>query len=391
MTMLRFRGGNVVVGQSIWPDVAIHVEDGRTSSLNRLEGDDRHAVDLAGGWLMPGFIDAQINGGGGVLFNDETNVDGISAIGAAHARFGTTGFLPTLISSGPDKIAQALEAVDAAIDAGVPGVLGVHIEGPFLNPARNGIHDAASLRRLDPETLALLCRPRRGVVMVTLAPELVDFADIRTLGAAGVRVSAGHSEATYAEAIGAFDAGVSAVTHLFNAMPAMRQREPGLAGAALDDPRPWCGVICDGFHVAPAMVRLALRARPADRMMLVTDAMPTVGSNDNTFVLQGRMIHVMDGLCAYEDGTLAGAHLAMSQAVAHVVREIGADPVQAAALAATNPAAFLRCSGDRGTIAAGLRADFAWLDSDFEPVKTFIGGEERDTPEERQRESSHIG
>src|SRR5439155_22863219 len=176
--------------------------------------DASDAVDLGGGWVLPGFIDTQVNVGGGVLFNDSLNVDGIAAIGAAHARFGTTGFLPTLISEDMKAIAAALEAVDAAIEAGIPGVLGAHIEGPVLNPARKGIHDAAKFRRLDEALVAVLTKPRRGRVVLTVAPECVELADIRTLTRAGVIVSAGHTDATFEQAEAAFEAGVSGVTHL---------------------------------------------------------------------------------------------------------------------------------------------------------------------------------
>ena len=310
----------------------------------------------------------------GCCSHDHTDVEGIRAIGAAHARYGTTGFLPTLISEEPARIAVALDAVDAAIDAGVPGVVGVHIEGPILNPARKGIHDAAKFRLLDPAIVALLTMPRRGRVMVTLAPELVSIDNLRTLVAAGVIVSAGHSDADYATMIAAFDAGLSGVTHLFNAMAPLHQREPGLVGATLDDPRPWSGLIVDGVHVAAPVLRIALKARPFDRLMLVTDAMPSVGAVDKGFMLQGRRIDVADGTCTYADGTLAGSDLDMAAAVANCVADLGITPDAAAAMAAANPAAFLRLSDERGRLAAGLRADWVMLDVALKPVQTWIGG-----------------
>jgi len=365
----------VVVGDQVWPGIAMGVERGRIASVVPLDMAAADGIDLAGGWLMPGFVDTQVNGGGGVLFNDETSVEGIRAIGAAHARYGTTAFLPTLISDGPDRIAAAMEASDRAIAAGVPGVAGVHIEGPALNPERKGIHDPTVFRALDATLVDLLTRPHRGTVMVTLAPERAARDDIARLVAAGVRVSAGHSEASYDQAVAAFDAGLSGVTHLFNAMPAMRQRDPGLAGAALDDPRPWCGLIVDGVHVAPAVLRVALRARPADRMMLVTDAMSSVGAVSKNFVLQGRPIEVRDGICFDADGTLAGSDLDMAGAVARTIRELGVLPGRAAAMASTYPAAFLGQSAERGALRAGLRADMVQLGADLLPVATWIGGE----------------
>lgn len=370
----RYTNGQVVVGDACWPGVEIAVEDQRIAAIRPLAADAGDAVDLAGGWIMPGFVDTQVNGGGGVLFNDQTSVDGIAAIGAAHARYGTTAFMPTLISDTPDRIALALDAMDDAIAAGVPGVVGVHIEGPFLNVARKGIHDAERFIPLDDAMVALLARPRRGRVMVTLAPELAEVDRIATLAKAGVLVSAGHSEASYDTMIAAFDAGLTGITHLFNAMPPMVQRVPGLVGAALDDPRPWCGLIVDGVHVAPAVLRIALKARGTARMMLVTDAMSSVGALDKDFVLQGRAIRVADGICSYEDGTLAGSDLDMAQAAANAMAMLGLDPVTVAQLAAANPAAFLGLSQERGALAVGLRADWVQLSTAMAPVATVIGG-----------------
>ena len=379
MSRLRFVNGRVAGPAGVLMGASILLEGDRIAAIEPLGDDPRHdepgdEIDLDGGWLMPGFIDTQVNGGGGVLFNDQTDVEGIRAIGAAHARYGTTAFLPTLISEEPARIALALEAADAAIAAGVPGVVGVHIEGPILNAARKGIHDAAKFRLLDPAIIALLTAPRRGRVMVTLAPERVSIDDLRTLVAAGVIVSAGHSEADYATMIAAFDAGLSGVTHLFNAMAPLHQREPGVVGATLDDPRPWSGLIVDGVHVAAPVLRIALKVRPFDRLMLVTDAMPSVGAVDKGFMLQGRQIDVSDGTCTYADGTLAGSDLDMAAAVANCVADLAITPDAAAAMAATHPAAFLGLSAERGRLASGLRADWVVLDAALKPVETWIGG-----------------
>ena len=371
----RFTNGHVVVADAVWRGAEIVVTGGRIAAIRPLDAQAQDAIDLDGGWVMPGFIDTQVNGGGGVLFNDRTDVEGVRAIAAAHARYGTTALLPTLISESPDRIAMALDAVDAAIEAGVPGVVGVHIEGPFLNVARKGIHDPARFRLLDAAMVDLLTRPRRGKVMLTLAPELAQIDDIARLAAAGVRVCAGHTEVPYDAALAAFDAGLSGITHLFNAMPPMVQRSPGLVGAALDDPRPWCGLIVDGVHVAPAVLRIALRARGFERMMLVTDAMSSVGAETKDFVLQGRQIRVRDGICSYEDGTLAGSDLDMAAAVANAMGMLGLEPAVAARLAAGNPAAFLGLEAERGTLAVGLRADWVQLTGAMAPVSTWIGGQ----------------
>ena len=380
MTIFRFSNGHVVTPTGVLNDATIVVEDGRIARIGASDAQDPSAttsgttIDLDGGWLMPGFVDTQVNGGGGVLFNDTPTVEGIAAIGAAHRPFGTTAFLPTLISDTPDVIALALDAVDAAILAGVPGVVGIHIEGPVISPARKGIHDPSRFQDLDDDLLALLTRPRLGRVMVTLAPERVTAEQIASLTAAGVLVSIGHSNADHATATAGMAAGITGVTHLFNAMSPLVHRAPGVVGAVLDDQAVYCGIIVDGFHVDDSVLRIALRARPHDRFMLVSDAMPCVGAAEKSFVLQGREIHVEGGRCVGADGTLAGSDLDMAGAVRNTVDRLGVAPETAAAMAATYPAAFLRLSHERGTLQAGRAADWVVLTRDLHPVGTWIGG-----------------
>ncbi|KUR72090.1 N-acetylglucosamine-6-phosphate deacetylase [Novosphingobium sp. FSW06-99] len=330
-------------------------------------------VDCAGQRLLPGFIDVQVNGGGGVLFNDAPNVETIAAIGAAHRRFGTTGFLPTLISDDLGTIARALAATRAAIAAGVPGVLGIHVEGPFISMERRGIHDPARLRTLDAEALTLLTAPGAGKVLLTLAPELVDDAIIRSLAAAGVIVSAGHTNAGFARMQAALDAGVTGITHLFNAMSPLTSREPGVVGAALAGD-PWCGIIVDGRHVDPVTLRIALAARANARFMLVTDAMPCVGQAATTFDLQGKTITVRDGACYDDEGRLAGSNLDMAGALRNAVDLLGLDLATASALASGEPADFLGLGGERGRIAVGARADLVLLDAGLQVVESWIDG-----------------
>ena len=371
MTRHRYTNGHVVTSLGVLPGAEISVEGDRICDIVPLKS-AADAIDLGGGWLMPGFIDVQVNGGGGVLFNDQLDVDGIAKIGASHARFGTTAFLPTLISEDPDHIAAALDAVDAAIRANIPGVVGVHIEGPVLNKVRKGIHDERKFRPLDAKLINLLCQPRAGRVVVTLAPEMSSPEALDKLISAGVIVSAGHSDADYETSIAAFDRGVTGVTHLFNAMSPFHHRAPGLAGAALEDARPWCGLIVDGAHVAPPTLRVAMGARPLDRMMLVTDAMPSVGSSEKAFALQGKQIHVSNGRCLDSEGRLAGSDLDMATAVANCVALLGLAPEQASAMASGHPAAFLRLAHERGSLKPGLRADWVQLDSKLKPVATYI-------------------
>ncbi|WP_374534925.1 N-acetylglucosamine-6-phosphate deacetylase [Phenylobacterium sp.] len=331
-------------------------------------------IDLEGGYLLPGFIDTQVNGGGGALFNDAPTVEAIATIGAAHRAYGTTGFLPTLISDDLATVAQAIAAVDAAIEAGVPGVLGIHIEGPFLSEERKGVHDASKFRTLDDASIDLLTSARRGRTLVTLAPETTTPQMIARLAAAGVTVAAGHTNATYDVLTGALEAGVTGFTHLFNAMSPLTSREPGAVGAALESQEAWCGIIADGRHIHPAVLRIAFAAKRRDRFMLVTDAMPSVGMADKRFTIQGRPIRVVDGVCVDENGTLAGSDLDMAGAVANAVRMAGLPLEEAARMASAYPAAFLGLGEGYGRIAVGARADLVLLDAGLKAVRTWIGG-----------------
>ena len=332
--------------------------------------------DLAGGLLVPGYIDTQVNGGGGVLFNDAPTVQTIAAIGAAHRRFGTTGFLPTLISDDLHVVDQAMRATEQAIEQGVPGVLGVHIEGPFLNPKRKGIHDEGKFRVIDEAAIALLSSLKRGRTLVTLAPERTTPEMIQRLANAGVHVAAGHTNALYPTMRQALAQGLTGVTHLFNAMSPLTSREPGVVGAVLENQEAWAGIIVDGRHVDPVTLKIALRTRPLDRFMLVTDAMPTVGMADKRFSLQGRQIVVRDGVCVGEDGTLAGSDLDMAAAVRNAVSMLGLSLKDAVMMASAAPAAFLGLDAQRGRIATGHAADLCLLGDDLSVIATWIDGDE---------------
>jgi N-acetylglucosamine-6-phosphate deacetylase len=357
--------------------LAVLIDNGRISAVvPRADARVAAAVthDLRGKWLMPGFIDTQVNGGGGVLFNDAPTVDSIRAIGRAHRRFGTTGFLPTLISDDLHVIENALGAVRDALHARVPGVLGIHIEGPFLNPQRKGAHDPGKLRTLDAAAVKLLSAPTGGRTMLTLAPEMTDPATLRALAEAGIILSAGHTDATHSQVKQALGAGLRGFTHLFNAMSQLGNREPGVVGAALEDAGSWCGIIVDGFHVNPVTLRLAMRCKPADRFMLVSDAMPNVGADIDEFVLAGKRIVVRDGRLLDEAGTLAGASLHMAGAVANAVKLLGIEPAGAARMASSNPAAFLGLEAELGRIEPGYRASLVLADERFEVLETWIDG-----------------
>jgi N-acetylglucosamine-6-phosphate deacetylase len=356
---------------------AVLIEGGRILALMP-ERDARvraaHPRDLGGALLLPGFIDTQVNGGGGVLFNDAPDIASIRAIGAAHRRFGTTSFLPTLISDDLEVLARAISAVDQAIEAGVPGVVGIHIEGPFISETRKGAHDAAHIRTLEPAHVALLSSLRRGRTLVTLAPEHTTVETIAMLAKAGVVIAAGHSNASYAEIRDALDHGLSGFTHLFNAMSPLQSRAPGVVGAALHDQQSWCGIIVDGWHVDPVVLQIAINAKRLDRFMLVTDAMPIVGSDTKEFQLQGRRILVRDGQCIDEQGTLSGSALDMASAVRNAVHMLGVRLEDAARMASTCPAEFLRLDHELGRIRPGYRANLVLLDDELKVLDTWIDG-----------------
>lgn len=326
------------------------------------------------GDLVPGFIDLQVNGGGGVLFNDQPTIEGIEAIGRAHRAFGTTGFLPTLISDELEVIERAIRAVEDAIAKQVPGVLGIHIEGPFINPEKRGIHDARKIRSIDESAVELLASLSSGVTLVTLAPELAPAGVIAELAARGVVVAAGHTAASYEQARDALDEGVTGFTHLFNAMTQLTGREPGVVGAALESDSAWCGIIVDGFHVHPASLRIALAAKGPDKLVLVTDAMPTVRSEETTFSLGGRPIRLENGRLTAEDGTLAGSNLDMASAVVNAAQALLVNQATAVRMASLNPARALGIEDLTGSIAPGLRADLALLRPDGGVLQTWIGG-----------------
>ena len=369
--------GRILTAAGLVSGTIVLISESRIEALTDLTDSrcrDAVMVDLQGQLLLPGFIDVQVNGGGGVLFNDDPSLESIQAIGAAHRRFGTTGFMPTLISDDLDTIGQAIAAVQSALDSGFPGVLGIHIEGPFLNWARRGVHDPKHLRLLETGLVSLLCRLRSGRTLLTLAPEMTTTDMIAALAQAGVLLSAGHSNATYAETTAAIAHGVRGFTHLFNAMARLEPRQPGIVGAALYDTGTWCGIIVDGHHVDPVMLKLALRCKRHDRFMLITDAMPPVGSSLSSFVLQGKTISVADGVCSDASGTLAGTALDMATAVRNAVSLLDLNITEAARMASEYPAEFLGLGHELGRIAPGYRANLTLLNDDLEVQRTWIEG-----------------
>lgn len=380
---MRFaiHNGPMAIDGDIVDGYAVIVEQGRIAAI--VDAADlpsdivRH--DLDGLMLAPGFIDTQVNGGGGVLFNDAPTVETIATIAAAHRRFGTTGLFPTLISDDLAVVRAGVAAVDAAILAGVPGILGIHIEGPFLNAERRGIHDAARLRELDEDGMATVTGLRHGRTLLTLAPEMTTPQTIARLTAAGIVVAAGHTAATYAQTRRALDHGLAGFTHLFNAMSQLGNREPGVVGAALEDAESWCCMIVDGRHVAPTTLKLALRCKSSTKFVLVTDAMPSVGTEMTSFILQGKRISVDGDACVDAEGTLAGSHLNMAAAVHNAIALLSVPPATALGMASANPADYMGLKNTRGRLRRGLQADLVTLGTSFQVRGSWIAGRYRAT------------
>jgi len=376
------RNARILAGDDFRDDLAVVIESGRITALVSdaapMLGQADEQVDLGGGWLLPGFIDAQVNGGGGVLFNNSPDVTTLRTLAQAHRRFGTTGLLPTLISDDVQVMRAAIAATRQAISEGVPGVLGIHLEGPYIAPARKGTHDANKFRVPDAAEIALAASLDNGVTLLTLAPERVPLESIRALVERGVVVAAGHTAASYEEARAGLEAGIRGFTHLYNAMSPLTGREPGAVGAALEDRDSWVGIIADGVHVHPASLRVALATKPRGKVMLVTDAMPPVGAEDPRYELYGEVITAVNGVVRNAAGSLAGSALDMATAVRNSVQLLGVSLAEAARMASTYPAQFLNLDDRYGHIAEGHHADLVLLDDALQVRSTWIAGQRED-------------
>ena len=376
------RNARILTADGFRDDLAVVIEAGRITALVSDAapqlGSAAEQVDLGGGWLLPGFIDAQVNGGGGVLFNNTPDVESLRTLAAAPRRFGTTALLPTLISDDVQVMRKAIDATRQAIADGVPGVIGIHLEGPYIAPARKGTHDANKFRVPDADEIAMAASLDNGVTLLTLAPERVPLDSIRALVERGVIVAAGHTAATDEEARAGLDAGIRGFTHLYNAMSPLTGREPGAVGAALEDRGSWVGIIADGVHVHPASLRVALATKPQGKVMLVTDAMPPVGAADPSCDLYGEVITAVDGVVRNAAGSLAGSALDMATAVRNTVQLLGLSLEEAARMASRYPAQFLNVDDRLGEIAEGYQADLVLLDEALEVRATWIAGQRED-------------
>jgi N-acetylglucosamine-6-phosphate deacetylase len=369
-------GARVFDGEHFTGEQAVIVEDGRIVSLVP-GGAVPHGIEgrvLDGGILAPGFIDIQVNGGGGALLNATPDVASVRTIAVSHRKHGVTGLLPTVITDAPEVTREAIAAVRAAREEGTPGVLGIHIEGPFIDISRKGAHDAKFIRRLTDADVSELAASRCGKVMVTLSPRQANAAQIARLAEAGVAVSLGHSDASYDEAISALKAGATAFTHLFNAMSQISGREPGMAGAAISDRDSFVSIIADGFHVHEAAMQIAFAVKRRGRVILISDAMPPAAGGPDVFYLQGREVRRINGKLTLEDGTLAGSTLTIDEAVRFCVMRLRVDVTRALRMATLAPAMFLKLDHELGRIAPGFRADLVHLDRNLNVKQTWIGG-----------------
>jgi len=369
--------GCIFDGESVHEHKAVLIEGEHIVAVvdpEQVPADIGASYDLEGGTLIPGFIDLQVNGGGGVLFTAAPTVDSLRTIGAAHRQYGTTGFLPTLISTRFDVMREAVSAVAEAIAIGTPGVLGLHLEGPFLSPERKGVHDAGKFCQLDQTGLDILTSLQVGSTVVTLAPELTSPQMISRLVEEGVIVCGGHSGATYAQTRDALAQGLSGFTHLYNAMTPLQSREPGMVGAALADDDSWFGIIADGHHIHPAAFSVAVAAKKRGGALLVTDAMPTVGSPDTSFILDGKTIVASEGRVTNAEGTLAGSDLNMLLAVNNTAEFARLDWFEAVRMASLYPARALGLERELGAIRPGFRASLLALDSAHRIRASWVNG-----------------
>lgn len=364
-----FVGAQIHDGQSLHENHALAVHrDGNLSIKTSDElPPDCGTETLQGGLIIPGFVDLQVNGGGGLMFNDEQSVDALRTIAEAHATTGTVALLPTLITDTTDRTRAAIDAVEHAIAAKVSGIVGIHLEGPHLSVARKGAHDPRLVRSMEDSDLKVLlsAADRLPNVMVTVAPENVTNVQIKSMADAGIVVSLGHTDADFETCMAAFDAGARCVTHLFNAMSQMGNREPGLIGAALTREDVYAGLIADSIHVHPSMIRIALAAkRRPERIFLVTDAMATAGSQIDGFSLNGRDVFRKDNRLTLSDGTLAGADLEMTDALSIMVDSVGEDIAKTVSRATSTPAQLLHEPNGLGRL-SDTSQSVIYLDSDL--------------------------
>ena len=372
--------GNIVSAGAILENQSVIISEGRIKAIipDDLVPTDITVLSLGGQWLCPGFIDLQLNGCGGVLFNSAINTETLDGMHQTNLRHGCTSFLPTLITCEDSDIETAI-AVTADYQKCHPQrVPGLHIEGPWLNPKRKGIHDIHHVRQPDPVLLRLICDNSSTIRMVTLAPEVCPAGTIEQLTEAGIVVSIGHTAATSTEVAAAIKAGACFATHLFNAMPPLTNREPGPVGAILDDPGIRAGIIADGIHVDWQNIRLAWRLLGSERLCLVTDATPAAGAQIEQFQFGGQTIYYREGKCLSAEGTIGGSALTMDRAVKHCIDQIGIPLTDAITMATASPARSIDMDQHIGQVKPGMQANLVILDQDHSVTATVADGKLRE-------------
>ena len=368
---------DIYTGDSVEYDKAILIEGEHIHGLVRIEelDDSVEQINLNGDSVAPGFIDVQVNGGGGVLFNDNPTPEGIAALVDAHKKYGTTNLLPTYITGSIEGMREAAGAINTYLNKSAKGVLGIHYEGPFINVAKAGVHDKKHIIQYDDAVCEVITSIDQGITLLTVAPEIVGTNIIRNLTRKNIIISLGHTNASYDEAISAFDAGATCTTHLYNAMSPLASRAPGVVGAALDHQDSWIGIIVDGYHVDFSSIRVAIRAKAHGKSILVTDSMPPLGTDKKGFVLGELNIQVDDGRCVTNDGVLAGSVLDMSAAVRNCIQKIGLPKDEALRMSSTYPSAFLGLENELGKIASGYRANLTIFNNQIYVKAVVVEGE----------------
>lgn len=371
----------IYTSEQILTDHAVLIEDQKIvdvipeNALPSLLSTDYETIDLAGKHVAPGFIDLQLNGCGGVMFNDAITVETLEVMHQTNLKSGTTSYLPTLITTSDEDMLQALAVVQAYRKHSPDNILGLHLEGPYLSPKRKGIHNESYIRLPDRAMVEQIAAAGRDVVkLITLAPEQVSSEAIRLLADQGIVVSAGHTDATFEQAIAGFEAGVRMVTHLFNAMSPWLGRNPGVVGAVFSCNDVYAGIIADGYHTHFASIALAQKLKQ-DKLILVTDATPPVGTQMQSFWIGGQEVFYRDGQCVSADGTLGGSALTLIEAVANCVRHLNLPVSEALRMASLYPARVIGVDDRLGKIAPGYVANLVIFDDDFQVMGRVDRGE----------------
>ncbi|WP_206483398.1 N-acetylglucosamine-6-phosphate deacetylase [Thalassotalea sp. G2M2-11] len=372
MSHLRILTESLFDGEAISHQQVLSIADGKIIAI---DDDNAHYDEAIKGLVVPGFIDLQVNGGGGVLFNGSPSLNSLKTIITAHSQYGTTGMLPTLITDKVEVMAQAAEAVAEAMAEKVPGILGIHFEGPHLSIAKKGTHAEQYIRPISEREWQILERKDIGQILVTLAPETVTVKDVERMVSLGIKVCLGHTNATFEQAQAAMDAGADGFTHLYNAMSPLQGRAPGVTGCALLNDQASCGIIIDGHHVDYVSAKLALKNKPKGKLFLVTDAMSTIGTDQTEFSFFDRTVYLNDGRLTSTTGELAGAALEMNTAVRNTAQGLEVGKEEAIRMASMYPADYINQQKIRGRLQPGTQADFVALDDDYQVLSTWIGGE----------------